>query len=238
MVALGTPSTCTLPRSGRGPVRGQLGAEFVASESGEGTQLVVSVVVHEPVSLPAGPCSECFGSVGPAVQGLPTDGCFESIRSRVHGPRHSGVDQWKVVGCRVSWACSPRLAWFTATGFRLYARSRRDRRASSWSATALSRTSGLPLVMALAWAKFRVLSPMPMAKSKWPVGSVREGLLPDSCLEVEGLGNGGDGGSSSTPVISADSGANPLKVPTPDPGSSTLPPSNPSSCTAAHMAFT
>lgn len=158
------------------------------------------------MSLPAGPCSECFGSAGTAVQGLPADGCFENIRCRVHGPRRSGVDQWKVVGCRVG--CGLFSAFGVAHRYQVpVVRPVQAGQAGQFLVRdGLSRTSGLPLVMALAWAKFRVLSPMPMARSKWPVGSVREGLLPDSCLEVEGLGNGGDGGSSSTPVISADSG--------------------------------
>lgn len=43
-------------------------------------------------------------------------------------------------------------------------------------------------------------------------------------------------GSFSTPTIWALGGANPMKVPAPQPGSSTRPPVNPASCTAFHMA--
>jgi hypothetical protein len=53
---------------------------------------------------------------------------------------------------------------------------------------------------------------------------VGKGLGPDGGPGIEGLGVAAVVGSSSTPVISAASGANPMKVPTPDPGSRTVPP--------------
>ena len=45
-------------------------------------------------------------------------------------------------------------------------------------------------------------------------------------------------GSSSTPVSWAAAGANAMKFPLPQPGSSTRPPSKPSACTASHIACT
>ena len=45
-------------------------------------------------------------------------------------------------------------------------------------------------------------------------------------------------GSSSTPVIWAFFGAMPMKVPAPEPGSSTRPPSKPNSRIASHIAST
>ena len=45
-------------------------------------------------------------------------------------------------------------------------------------------------------------------------------------------------GSSSTPTMSADAGAMPMKVPAPAPGSSTRPPSKPSSPSAVQIALT
>ncbi|MFT4218311.1 MAG: hypothetical protein QM619_14155 [Micropruina sp.] len=45
-------------------------------------------------------------------------------------------------------------------------------------------------------------------------------------------------GSSSTPVMRACSGAMPRNVPSPEPGSSTLPPSKPSAVIARHICLT